>query len=212
MFLRNFRSATLTSKGPARDQGGKCNNVNPSMEAMSPNRQKSSEKVKIKKPATNPHKRVQNCTSTHPMHLIHSVASVLLTFDFIGWCEELFATEEHGRNTEKRPNHPFRTTDSLFLCMARKNLEEKNPGKYVARLASTFFRVFSVFRGSDSSPDWVAGMPAPGPLWQQSSPFFVLFCPSRIANPGSLRSVKRKPHAGSHFRDGQDWTSLNAAC
>jgi len=30
-------------------------------------------------------------------------------------------------------------------------------GTYVARLASTFFRVFSVFRGSDSSPDWVAG-------------------------------------------------------
>jgi hypothetical protein len=30
-------------------------------------------------------------------------------------------------------------------------------GTYVARLASTFFRVFSVFRGSNSSPDWVAG-------------------------------------------------------
>ena len=30
-------------------------------------------------------------------------------------------------------------------------------GTYVARLASTFFRTLSVFRGSDSSPDWVAG-------------------------------------------------------
>ena len=33
-------------------------------------------------------------------------------------------------------------------------------GTYVARLASTFFRTLSVFRGSDSSPDWVAGSPA----------------------------------------------------
>ena len=30
-------------------------------------------------------------------------------------------------------------------------------GTYVARLASTFFPVFRVFRGLDSSPDWVAG-------------------------------------------------------
>jgi len=30
-------------------------------------------------------------------------------------------------------------------------------GTYVARLATTFFRVFRVFRGSYSSPDWVAG-------------------------------------------------------
>jgi hypothetical protein len=41
--------------------------------------------------------------------------------------------------------------------MARRTLEEKNPGTCVARLASTFFRALSVFRGLDSSPDWVAG-------------------------------------------------------
>ena len=40
--------------------------------------------------------------------------------------------------------------------MTRRTLEEKNPGTYVARLASTFFRVFRFFRGSNSSPDWVA--------------------------------------------------------
>jgi len=41
--------------------------------------------------------------------------------------------------------------------MARRTLEEKNPGTCVARLASTFFRALSVFRGLDSSPDGVAG-------------------------------------------------------
>ena len=49
--------------------------------------------------------------------------------------------------------------------MKRKTLEEKNPGTYVARLASTFFRVFRVFRvfrGSYSSPYWVGGEASAG--------------------------------------------------
>jgi hypothetical protein len=54
-------------------------------------------------------------------------------------------------------------------------------GTYVARLASTFFRVFSVFRGSNSSPDWVAGDAAPGPsvamayrIWMRTSLVHVI--------------------------------------
>jgi len=45
-------------------------------------------------------------------------------------------------------------------CYKAKELRTQNRfrmGNDVARLASTFFRVFSVFRGSNSSPDWVAG-------------------------------------------------------
>ena len=41
----------------------------------------------------------------------------------------------------------------LSLVPVSGTLEEKNPGTYVARLASTFFRVFRVFRGSNSYVD-----------------------------------------------------------
>ena len=65
------------------------------------------------------------------------------------------------RNTEEtRKKDPIIRSVLItvdILCMARRTLEEKNPGTDVARLASIFFRVFSVFRGSDSSADWVAG-------------------------------------------------------
>ena len=44
-----------------------------------------------------------------------------------------------------------------FLEQREKSYSTKNPWTYVTRLASTFFRVFRVFRGSYSSPYWVAG-------------------------------------------------------
>ena len=34
-------------------------------------------------------------------------SETLLTIDFFAWREKLFATEEHGKSTEKRPNHLF---------------------------------------------------------------------------------------------------------
>ena len=42
-----------------------------------------------------------------------------------------------------------------FLARRDELVEEKNPRAYASRLTSTdFFRVFRVFRGSDSSRDW----------------------------------------------------------
>ena len=71
-----------------------------------------------------------------------------------GWVDDLlFATEWH----EKKDPIIRSQRLTVYLFARREKLQKKNPGTYVGRLASTFFRVFSVFRGSDSSPDWVAG-------------------------------------------------------
>jgi len=61
--------------------------------------------------------------------------------------------KKHGKKTQSSVPYYWR----FISLYGAKNLRRKNPGTYVARLASTFFRVFRFFRGSNSSPDWVAG-------------------------------------------------------
>jgi hypothetical protein len=53
--------------------------------------------------------------------------------------------KKHGKKTQSSVPYYWR----FISLYGAKNLRRKNPGTYVARLASTFFRVF---RGSNSSP------------------------------------------------------------
>jgi len=140
-----------------------------------------------------------------------SITLVLLTFKFFAGGEELFATEEHGRNTEKdpiirsvmslcsssisiqfrvssvsfcghglsnldglmtcylpwngmkkRPNHPFTTTNGLFVCKARKTSEEKIPGLTLAGSPRLFFVCLVYFVVQILLQIGFRAMPAPG--------------------------------------------------